>query len=101
LLITLLFSCRVMSKGVEDYTLTSILNHAKTQNFKRVIVQFHQGPKNNQMKTILENNCFTLLTSDDQSQTYCLDLTTQQIKPYQNWFNTTSCRPHHNTVAAV
>lgn len=33
---TLLFSCRVMSKGVEDYTLTSILNYAKAQNFKRV-----------------------------------------------------------------
>ncbi len=98
---TLLFSCRVMSKGVEDYTLTSILNHAKTQNFKCVTLQFHQGPKNNQMKTILENNCFTQLTSDDQSLTYCFDIATQQIKPHQNWFNTTPCQPHHNLVAAI
>jgi FkbH-like protein len=89
---TLLFSCRVMSKGVEDYTLTSILNHAKTQNFKCVTLQFRQGPKNNQMKTILENNCFTLSAGDDQLQTYCFDLTTQQIKPYQNWFSATPCR---------
>ncbi len=98
---TLLFSCRVMSKGVEDYTLTSILNHAKTQNFKCVTVQFHQGPKNNQMKTILENNCFTQSASDEQSLTYRFDLTGQQIKPYQNWFNATPCQPHHNTVAAI
>jgi FkbH-like protein len=89
---TLLFSCRVMSKGVEDYTLTSILNHAKNQNFECVTLQFRQGPKNNQMKTILENNCFTLSAGDDQLQTYCFDLTAQQIKPHQNWFNTTPCR---------
>ena len=98
---TLLFSCRVMSKGVEDYTLTSLLNHAKTQNFKCVTLQFHQGPKNNQMKTILENNYFTQSTSDEQSVTYCFDMTRQQIKPYQNWFNTTPCQPNHNTVAAI
>ena len=90
---TLLFSCRVMSKGVEDYTLTSILNHAKTQKFKCVTLQFRQGPKNDQMKTILENNYFTQSAGDDQLQTYCFDLTTQQIKPYQNWFNTTFCQP--------
>jgi FkbH-like protein len=90
---TLLFSCRVMSKGVEDYTLTSVLNYAKAQNFKRVTLQFNQGPKNNQMKTILENNFFTLSTADEQSPTYSFDLTTQQIKPYQSWFNTTDCKP--------
>jgi FkbH-like protein len=88
---TLLFSCRVMSKGVEDYTLTSILNYAKAQNFKRVALQFNQGPKNDQMKTILENNFFTQSIGDDQSLIYSFDLTTQQIKPYQNWFNTPPC----------
>jgi FkbH-like protein len=90
---TLLFSCRVMSKGVEDYTLTSVLNYAKTQGFKQVILQFEQGPKNNQMKTILENNFFTQSAGDSQSPVYSFDLTAQQIKPYQSWFNTTACKP--------
>jgi FkbH-like protein len=90
---TLLFSCRVMSKGVEDYALTFILNNAKAQNFRSVVFQFNQGPKNNQMKTILENNFFQQSAGDEQSPLYSFDLNTQQIKPYQDWFNTSASKP--------
>jgi len=88
---TLLFSCRVMSKGVESYCLTSILNHARDNNFERVILRFQNGPKNKQMKAILEDNNFTQSSFDEQSVTYSFDITSGQIKPYENWFAEIAC----------
>jgi FkbH-like protein len=84
---TLLFSCRVMSKGVEDYTLTSVLNHAGAQNFERVILRFREGPKNEQMRTILSNNNFIGSAAEGDIVVYSFDLKQQQIKPYPKWFS--------------
>jgi FkbH-like protein len=84
---TLLFSCRVMSKGVEDYTLTSVLNYARTRNFDRVIVRFKKGPKNEQMQTILSNNHFVESGCEGDSVIYRFDLKQQPIKPYPKWFS--------------
>jgi len=83
---TLLFSCRVIGKGVEDYTLTSVLNHAETENFEKVILRFKKGPKNNQMQTILSNNNFVESAADGESVVYSFDLKQQQIKPFPKWF---------------
>lgn len=84
---TLLFSCRVMSKGVEDYTLTSVLNYARAQNFKRVVLRFTEGPKNEQMRTILSNNNFIESAGDGDIAVYSFDLEQQQIKPFPKWFS--------------
>lgn len=83
---TLLFSCRVMSKGVEDYTLTSVLNYAAKENFDKVILRFNKGPKNEQMCTILRNNNFIESAADDDYLVYSFDLKQQQIKPFPKWF---------------
>jgi FkbH-like protein len=84
---TLLFSCRVMSKGVEDYTLTSVLSYAGAQNFERIILRFREGPKNEQMRTILSNNNFIESATTDDIVVYSFDLKQQQIKPYPKWFS--------------
>lgn len=84
---TLLFSCRVMSKGVEDYTLTSVLNYARAQNFDRVVLRFREGPKNEQMRTILSNNNFIESAADGDIIVYSFDLRQQQIKPFPEWFS--------------
>jgi len=84
---TLLFSCRVMSKGVEDYTLTSVLNYAANRNFDKVILRFKKGPKNNQMRTILSKNNFVESTADDDCLVYNFALKLQQIKPFPKWFS--------------
>jgi FkbH-like protein len=84
---TLLFSCRVMSKGVEDYTLTSVLNYARAQNFSRVILRFREGPKNDQMRTILSNNNFVESEADGEVVVYSFDFNQQQIKPGPKWFS--------------
>jgi len=84
---TLLFSCRVMSKGVEDYALTSVLNYARAQNFDRVVLRFREGPKNDQMRTILSNNNFIESATEGDIVVYSFDFKQQQIKPYPKWFS--------------
>ncbi len=84
---TLLFSCRVMSKGVEDYTLTSVLNYAATENFDKVVLRFNKGPKNDQMRAILSNNNFIESAADDDNLVYSFDLKQQQIKPFPKWLS--------------
>lgn len=84
---TLLFSCRIMSRGVEDYTLTSVLNHAKQKNFGKVILRFEKGPKNDQMRTILSNNNFVEFDDNGGSVVYGLNLQQQQIKSFPKWFS--------------
>jgi FkbH-like protein len=84
---TLLFSCRVMSKGVEDYTLTSVLNDVQARSFEKVIVRFKKGPKNEQMQTILSNNHFVESGCEGDSVIYRFDLKQQPIKPYPKWFS--------------
>jgi len=86
---TLLFSCRIMSRGVEDYTLTSVLNHAKQKNFGKVILRFEKGPKNEQMRTILSNNNFVEFEDNGSSVVYGMNLLQQQIKSFPKWFSST------------
>ncbi|MHC4616882.1 MAG: HAD-IIIC family phosphatase [Planctomycetota bacterium] len=84
---TLLFSCRIMSKGVENYTLTSVLNHARAEGFDKVVLRFRKGPKNDQMRAILSNNSFVECSADDDHVVFGFDLIKQQIKPFPKWFS--------------
>ena len=83
---TLLFSCRVMSKGVEDYTLTSVLNHVRTHNFDEAIVRFKKGPKNDQMRAILSKNSFVETGAEADTVLYRFNLKEQNIEPAPQWF---------------
>ena len=84
---TLLFSCRIMSRGVEDYTITSILNHAKSSQFENAILRFEKGPKNEQMRTILSNNRFTESAQEGNSVIYSFNLQQQHVKSLPEWFS--------------
>ena len=84
---TLLFSCRVMSRGVEDYVLTTVLTYAQDQGFSRAVLRFHKGPKNDGMRKILEKNNFSEFENSDEEVVYGLDLKTTQINPLPEWFN--------------
>lgn len=83
---TLLFSCRIMSKGVEDYTLSVVLDRAEKENFKRAIIRFKKGPKNDQMRAILSKNNFIQSDMMEDFEIYSFDLKQQQIKPLPKWF---------------
>ncbi|OHB77231.1 MAG: hypothetical protein A2Z25_08300 [Planctomycetes bacterium RBG_16_55_9] len=84
---TLLFSCRVMSRGVEDYTLTSVLEYARRQDFSRVDVRFTKGPKNDQMQAILTKNDFVESACEGDCVVYSFDLRRQRPKPLPKWFS--------------
>ncbi len=95
---TLLFSCRVMSKGVEDYTLTTVLNNARQENFCRAILRFKKGPKNDQMRAILSKNNFIPSETSDDFELYSFDLKQQQIKPIPTWFAQTDSATQDATI---
>jgi FkbH-like protein len=84
---TLLFSCRVMSRGVEDCTLTSVLRYAEEQGFERVTARFTKGPKNDQMRAILSSNNFVESGAEGDCVVYCFDLERQRPKPPPTWFS--------------
>ena len=84
---TLLFSCRVMSRGVEDYTLTTVLDVARERDFDRVTVRFTKGPKNDQMRAILSSNNFVESACEGDSVVYSFDLQSQSPKPLPEWFS--------------
>ena len=83
---TMLFSCRIMSRGVEDYTLSWVLNHAANDHFDRAVLRFIKGPKNNQMQAILKNYGFIESVCEDYL-VYSFDLKNRQINPYPCWFS--------------
>jgi hypothetical protein len=76
-----------MSRGVEDYTLTTVLDYAREQDFDRVIVRFTKGPKNDQMQTILNNNHFVESELEEESVVYSFDLKRQSPNPRPDWFS--------------
>jgi FkbH-like protein len=98
---TLLFSCRIMSRGVEDYTLTSVLNYAKEKRFGKVILRFEKGPKNDQMRTILSNNNFAEFEDNGSSVVYGLNLQQQQIKSLPKWFSSTQSNSTRESMVTL
>jgi FkbH-like protein len=98
---TLLFSCRVMSKGVEDYTLTSVSNHARAGNFEKAVLRFKKGPKNDQMRAILIKNDFVEGDGDEDCVVFGFDLRRQQIKPFPEWFTTTEPDTENSPVLSA
>jgi FkbH-like protein len=96
---TLLFSCRVMSKGVEEYTLTTVLNHARAAGCERVVVRFKHGPKNEQMRAVLSSNGFSESGVEGELVVYGFDVVQQQIKPVPTWFSLPG--PAEELVSAV
>ncbi len=85
---TLLFSCRIMSKGVEDYTLTHVLKVAQSSDCHQARLHFKKGRKNEPMRMILEKNGFTRSEGQGEIVTYAFDLRRQSIQPFPQWFAT-------------
>ena len=98
---TLLFSCRVMSKGVEDYTLTWVLNHARQHDFNEAIVRFKKGPKNDQMRAILSQNHFVEAGTEGDAVLYRFDLKEQGIKSVPHWFSPIELRAGTEAVLSA
>ena len=88
-----------MSRGIEDYTLTSLLTYVKDNNFNKVILQFEKGPKNEQMQAILSNNNFSETDDNGNQITYTFDLRSLKIKPYPKWLSPEQSTSQHELLS--
>jgi FkbH-like protein len=56
---TLLMSCRVLGRGVEDAFLSVIATLAAEQGLTQLVAPYHPGPRNSQVKQFLLNSGFS------------------------------------------
>jgi predicted enzyme involved in methoxymalonyl-ACP biosynthesis len=76
-----------MSRGVEDFVLSTILANTKDDGFSEVVIRFQRGEKNAGMQTILTNNGFAETGTLNHLISYSFDLTGRQINPPPSWFS--------------
>ncbi|MCW4035222.1 MAG: HAD-IIIC family phosphatase [Candidatus Bathyarchaeota archaeon] len=84
-LISFLFSCRVMGKTIEQNTLAFIQREAKKVGVKRLVGQYKKTDRNATMKRIFEEAKFHEKNSDDDFQEWIFDLDAQQIPDFSEW----------------
>ena len=70
---TWFMSCRVLKRGMENFTLNTMVEYAKTKGFKKIIGEYIPTPKNKMVEQHYSNLGFSPVTSDNSSQ-YILDL---------------------------
>jgi len=70
---TWFMSCRVLKRGMENFTLNTMVECAKAKGFKRVIGEYIPTPKNKMVEQHYPNLGFSKIESE--SNKYILDLT--------------------------
>ena len=68
-------SCRVLKRGMENFVLNHIVNYAKKHNFKNVIGEYIQTPKNEIVK-----NHYNDLGFEKNGNKWLLDINSYQNK---------------------
>ncbi|MFT5248468.1 MAG: FkbH-like protein [bacterium] len=64
---TWFMSCRVLKRGMENFTLNTILKYAKENGFKKVIGEYIETPKNKMVENHYQELGFTSIDSDGQN----------------------------------
>ena len=75
---TWLMSCRVLKRGMEHFTLNTIVNYAKSAGYKRIIGEYIPTLKNSMVKEHYPNLGF--LPIDGEPNRYVLDVESYQEK---------------------
>ena len=75
---TWFMSCRVLKRGMEDFTLNTIVKYAKTNGFKKIIGEYLPTPKNGMVAEHYTSLGFTKLEGTETAQ-WVLD-----VDAYQN-----------------
>ena len=70
---TWFMSCRVLKRGMENFTLNTIIKYAKENGFKKVIGEYIETPKNKMVKNHYQELGFTSIDCDGQNL-YKLDV---------------------------
>tara|TARA_B110000027_G_C16119081_1_gene301787 strand:+ start:1668 stop:3398 length:1731 start_codon:yes stop_codon:yes gene_type:complete len=61
-----LMSCRVLKRGMENFTLNTIIKFAKENGFKKIIGEYISTPKNKMVENHYQELGFSTIYSDDQ-----------------------------------
>ena len=69
---TWFMSCRVLKRGMENFTLNTMVEYAKKKGYKRIIGEYIPTPKNKMVEQHYPNLGFTQMESE--SYQYVLDL---------------------------
>lgn len=75
---TWFMSCRVLKRGMENFTLNTMVERAKTAGYKKIIGEYLPTPKNGMVKEHYPNLGFTAV-SDAETAQWILD-----VESYQN-----------------
>lgn len=75
---TWFMSCRVLKRGMENFTLNTMVECAKAKGFKRIIGEYIPTPKNKMVEQHYPNLGFSKIESE--SNKYILDLTDYSLK---------------------
>lgn len=76
---TWFMSCRVLKRGMEDFTLNTMVEVAKTKGYKRIVGEYLPTPKNKMVEQHYVHLGFTKVEGTETSQ-YVLDVDVYQIK---------------------
>jgi FkbH-like protein len=75
---TWFMSCRVLKRGMENFTLNTMVEYAKAKGYKRIIGEYIPTPKNKMVEMHYPNLGFSRIETD--ANKYVLDLTTYTSK---------------------
>jgi len=76
---TWLMSCRVLKRGVEKFTLNTIVNYAKEYGFKQIVGEYIPTAKNSIVENHYQQLGFSVIESENQNL-YALDVDNYVIK---------------------
>lgn len=82
---TLLLSCRILGKRIEEAFIYYILKSLKENGIENVKATFIPSEKNSQVKEFYEKLGFNLLSDKDGTKRYELDLREKKIKLLENY----------------
>lgn len=75
---TWFMSCRVLKRGMENFTLNTMVEKAQARGYKRIVGEYIPTPKNKMVESHYPSLGFTPL--DDESNRYILELDEFQLK---------------------
>ena len=82
---TWFMSCRVLKRGMENFTLNSMVEAAREKGFKRIIGEYLPTPKNKMVENHYPNLGFQTVENSPTAQ-YVLDV--DQYQPRENYIKT-------------
>lgn len=85
---SLLLSCRILGKGIENVFINSVLRLLKNNGIMKVYAEYLQTLKNNQVSDFYDRAGFSLTSSDGNAKSYSADLNSMDM-PIDDYYKIT------------